>query len=452
MFKSRTKSGDHLRSAVGSHQAAEDSTPASDKKQRPPSVLFVSHEASRTGAVIALLRQTQWLVDHGLVEPRFLIRSPGGLFAQGIVDQFAALGPTKLVSPKQERFRRVLLKRVGSRASHALDVWFALRYWIEYRDVSAVWFNTVMNGPAHYDLALVGASRVCHIHELRRFLRAFLPAEWMTAALQDVDSWAAVSDDVAKMLTDDYHVDADCVSVLPGIAELKATDLTELCPQPAQSQGTSSGVTSDPVATKLKVAAIGPPGTRKGSDMFVAVAVELARRGYRSKIAMTWLGGAAGTVDFDDLTADVQAAGLSGMVSVEPSRPDPTSLYADLDLLLVPSRQESFPLVMLEAGSFGVPLVTFEGSGGSAAFASWGAGRSVAYLDSHAMAQAVIDLLEDPAELRRLGGVARSLVGERFNVDAIGVRCQAILDRALGSPRRSLPGRIRRVVASRRPA
>lgn len=186
--------------------------------------------------------------------------------------------------------------------------------------------------------------------------------------------------------------------------------------------------------------------------MFVAVGVELARRGYRSKVAMTWLGGAEGTVDFDDLKDDVQAAGLSGMVAIESARSDPTSLYADLDLLLVPSRQESFPLVMLEAGSFGVPIVTFEGSGGSATFASWGAGRSVAYLDSHAMAEAVISLLEDPCELHRLGDRARSLVVERFNVDAIGVRCQTILGSALGLRRRSLRARLRRVLASQRPS
>lgn len=451
MIKANREDGCSVGLARNGRQRRKSSGPVAGKGRKPPRVLFVSHEASRTGAVIALLRQVRWLVDKDLVDPQFLIRSPGELFAQGILDEFAALGPTKLVSPTQERLRRALRNRLPSRVSHVVDVSFALRYWIEYRGVSVVWFNTVMNGPTHYDLSLLGAPRVCHIHELRRFLRAFLPSEWMTVALEDVDIWAAASDDVANMLTEDHRVDADDVFVLPGIAQLKGSAVAGSRLRSSQSQGASSDATAGPDRARFKVAAIGPPGTRKGSDVFVAVAVELARRGYRPRIEMTWLGGAEGTADFDDMTADVEAAGLSGMVSVEPSRPDPESLYDDLDLLLVPSRQESFPLVMLEAGSFGVPLVTFKGSGGSATFASMGAGVSVDYLDCHAMAEAVVALLEDPDELRRLGGAARHLVQERFNVDAIGARCQAILERALGSPPKSRRYRLRRVLGSKRP-
>lgn len=242
MFKSRVKGGHRRGSALDGHQLRGESGLAADKAQSPPRVLFVSHEASRTGAVIALLRQVQWLVDNGLADPRFVIRSPGGLFAQGILEQFGTLGPTKQVSPREERLRRALRNRLGSRASRALDVWFAVRYWIEYRDVSVVWFNTVMNGPAHYDLSLLAAPRVCHIHELRRFLRAFLPSEWMNAALDDVDIWAAVGDDVATMLTDDYQVEAACVSILPGIAELTAAASRDSRHWPMRSQRVSSGV------------------------------------------------------------------------------------------------------------------------------------------------------------------------------------------------------------------
>ena len=420
---------------------------------RVPRVLFVSHEASRTGAVLALLRQAQWLVDERLVDPRFLIRTPGELFGTDLLERFEALGPTRMVSSRSARLRRAIRNRLGIRVSGALDVLFALRMWIEYRDVSLVWFNTVMNGPVHFDLALLRAPRLCHIHELRRFLNAFLPPHWMTAALDDVDVWAAVGEDVAKMLTSDYHVSPDRIEILPGIAGIDRRAVPG-CDRKIVTQSSSAlpAVARGGVGAKFKVGAIGPPGIRKGSDMFVATAIELARKGYGSRIAMTWLGGTEGTIEFEDLAEDVRAAGLSEFVEVKPSRPDMAAFYSELDLLLIPSRQESFPLVMLEAALFGVPLLTFQGSGGSDTFASWGAGRRVPYLDSTAMAAEVVALVEDRGELGRLGEAARVLVTERFGIDAIGGRCREILERSVRLPTRPLHGRVARLLTSRRPA
>ncbi len=419
---------------------------------QPPKVLYVSHESSRTGAVIALQRQVSWLVEQGAVRPCFVVRTPGELFDRDILEAFEALGPTRLVSARAERIRRIATNRLPGWTSRGLDLLCCVGYWVRYRSVSAVWFNTVMNGPVHYDLTLLEAPRVCHIHELARFLRAYLPAEWMTAAIDDVDVWAAVSDPVADMLNFRYAVEPGRIEILPGIANLGTSPLRRVS-QPAD--GTPLGGDGDVTAleaSKFRVAAIGPPVPRKGSDVFLAVAVELARRGYRDQVEMTWLGGAERTSDFDDLVSDVEAAGLAGMVRVHPARTDVESLYADLDVLLIPSRQESFPLVMLEAGAFGVPIVTFEHSGGSAVFASWGAGVTVPYLDSRGMADAVISLMGNPQERRRLGAASRAIVEQRFTPDAIGARCDSILKRVLALPRRPFRARLRRALSSRRPS
>ncbi|MGC8512501.1 MAG: glycosyltransferase family 4 protein [Acidimicrobiales bacterium] len=411
----------------------------------------MSHESSRTGAVIALQRQVSWLVEQGAVRPCFVVRTPGELFDRDILEAFEALGPTRLVSGKAERIRRIVTNKMAGWTSRGLDLLWCVGYWVRYRNVSAVWFNTVMNGPAHYDMTLLAAPRVCHIHELSRFLRAYLPAEWMTAAIDDIDVWAAVSDPVADMLNSGYGVDQGRIDILPGIANLGAPPLHRLSPPADGTPRRGAGDVAELEVSKFRVAAIGPPVPRKGSDVFLGVAVELARRGYRDQVEMTWLGGSKATSDFDDMVSDVEAAGLAGMVRVRPARKDPEALYADLDLLLIPSRQESFPLVMLEAGAFGVPIVTFEGSGGSSVFASWGAGVTVPYLDSRGMADAVISIMGNPEERRRLGAASRALVELRFTPDAIGARCESILSRVLDLPRRPLRPRLRRALSSRRP-
>src|SRR3954464_14858749 len=86
---------------------------------------------------------------------------------------------------------------------------------------------------------------------------------------------------------------------------------------------------------------------------------------------------------------------------------DPTSFFQSLSLFLLPSREDSWPLVMLEAAAAGVPIVCFQRSGGAEAFVANGGGTAVAYLDVEAMAQAAVRYLSDPDLTARDAGIAR---------------------------------------------
>ena len=65
---------------------------------------------------------------------------------------------------------------------------------------------------------------------------------------------------------------------------------------------------------------------------------------------------------------------------------NPHPLLNACDLFCLPSREDPFPLVMLEAGALGKPMVCFDGAGGAKEFAARGAGIVVPYLDVPAMA------------------------------------------------------------------
>jgi glycosyltransferase involved in cell wall biosynthesis len=77
--------------------------------------------------------------------------------------------------------------------------------------------------------------------------------------------------------------------------------------------------------------------------------------------------------------------------------------FREFDILLLPSREDPFPLVCLEAGLLGKPVICFEKAGGIPELLEDGGGRVVPYLDIDAMAEAV-KFYHDHPEIRQADG------------------------------------------------
>jgi glycosyltransferase involved in cell wall biosynthesis len=77
------------------------------------------------------------------------------------------------------------------------------------------------------------------------------------------------------------------------------------------------------------------------------------------------------------------------------------------------SREDPYPLVVLEAGLSGVPVVCFQGAGGAPELVEADGGVVVPYLDIELMADSIAWLADDP--------VARQQRGQRL--------CQKVLER-----------------------
>ena len=102
-------------------------------------------------------------------------------------------------------------------------------------------------------------------------------------------------------------------------------------------------------------------------------------------------------------------AKLDDVVTFPGGTQDPSEFLQSLSLLLLPSREDSWPLVMLEAAAEGVPIVCFQDSGGAEHFLASGGGTAVPYLDVEAMAQAAVRYLSDPELMARDFRIAREI-------------------------------------------
>src|SRR5690606_10300534 len=97
---------------------------------------------------------------------------------------------------------------------------------------------------------------------------------------------------------------------------------------------------------------------------------------------------------------------------------DPASWFALMDVLVVPSREDTYPLVCIEAAAAGTPVVAFD-AGGIPGLLREGCGEVVPYPDVEGMAASVQGLLDGPARRRAMGERGRGLVRERHDVGVV---------------------------------
>jgi glycosyltransferase involved in cell wall biosynthesis len=104
-----------------------------------------------------------------------------------------------------------------------------------------------------------------------------------------------------------------------------------------------------------------------------------------------------------------------------------------MDVFALPSREDPFPLVMLEAATHGLPTVCFAQAGGAPEFVGADAGVVVPYLDVDAFAAACAALRDDPARRTALGLEARRRVGAEHGVETQGPKLLRSIERCLAA-------------------
>jgi glycosyltransferase involved in cell wall biosynthesis len=123
---------------------------------------------------------------------------------------------------------------------------------------------------------------------------------------------------------------------------------------------------------------------------------------------------------------------LEGQVRRLPAVNDVPSLLAASDALVLASRFEGLPLVALEAMALGRPVVGTRVCGLEETVEDGVTGRLVAAEDAAALAAAMLDILERPAEGARFGFLGRRRYEARFRAQRMVAETDAVYDSLLG--------------------
>jgi len=166
---------------------------------------------------------------------------------------------------------------------------------------------------------------------------------------------------------------------------------------------------------KLKsIGCISSISPRRGLDTLINASKELLEQGVRFSLDIWGKGNPAYERDIRNLISE---NGLDRHVRLKGYSDDVTKLFAEYDLIVVPSRGESFCRPALEAMASGVPIVTTRCGGPEEFVNDHVNGRTVPPCDPTALAEAIRWIFDDFPRASALAQNAFETAQENFRIE-----------------------------------
>lgn len=180
------------------------------------------------------------------------------------------------------------------------------------------------------------------------------------------------------------------------------------------------------------VLAAGRLNRQKGFDLLLRAFARIAPDHPEWRLRICGQGG-----DREELARLAAREGLAGIAEL-PGPRDLGEEMAQASIFVLSSRSEGFPLVLLEAMSMGMAVVSFDcPTGPRDIVENERNGLLVPARDVEALADAVARMMED-GELRRRCAAAALETVQEYTVDAVGRRWEALLDEVAAERNRRL--------------
>lgn len=360
-------------------------------------VLFVSQNAHRGGSQEVLINLMVWFHEHTDVRLKLLCLEGGEWLSR-----FEKISDTILLS-------RLYAEYPDNGIADALVDFCEGR-------PNLIYVNSVASGRTHSMLSDIDAPILTHFHELESSIEKY-GGDWVYDIVSTSSHFIACSGAVKENLITSYDISEDKISLVH--SSIISQQNYVLSKKEKIIQRIKLGLKTK--KTLLFGCGLGMP-FRKGADLFIALGKELLARGY-DNFHLYWVG------DFDINYQDVQNGAwkvhfeqlrknkLRKYITFLGIKKNPREYLSAGDIFILPSREDPFPLVALEAADCGLPVLCFDGAGGMPDFVEDDAGYVVPYEDVSAMADKVGLLLGDGNLRDKLGARAKEKLLDKYIVE-----------------------------------
>ncbi|MEI8294344.1 MAG: glycosyltransferase family 4 protein [bacterium] len=386
-------------------------------------LLFVSHDAGRTGAPMVLLHLQSWLNKFSDLKFGTLFRNSGVL-----VDSFSSVSefiitPPLVISKPPSIASRIWRRIVGSRSTNIPSP----SAWVDdfkKNQYKIIYSNTATNGEIVERLKKPGVRVITHIHELDYWLNAAGKSNWDLVKSQ-TDRFIACSNAVAESLINQHGISNKKIDVFH---EFVSTDIQNITNEQITSVRNKLEIPSD----AFLVVASGAELLRKGKDLLVPLAkacFELEGEG--RPFYFMWVGNPGNEESRYWFRYDAAKLGLTERVKWVGEIANPHLYFSCADAFAMLSREDPFPLVCLESALHRKPIVCFADAGGIPELVEKDAGFIVPYLGLTAMAKRLLELRDNSELASSMGATAAEKVKALYSVNVIAPRIHEIIQHQL---------------------
>lgn len=386
-------------------------------------ILFVVHEASRSGAPLILLGIIREFKKQSDIPFQILVMQDGPL-----VDDFRDIGET-YVWYKNTKYTRSGIQGKGIIFLHKIPVLVrGLYIMFCIRSTTLVFLNTISTGHIQKKLLWLRCKFICYVHELETVIRVLTSPETLTVTKKNTNYFLAGSSAVKENLIEKHQIPANKISVVYS-SLLNTLQQKKNFLDFKKYFWKENKLNDDHVLIGVASNA----EWRKGFDLLYPLMslyislypdsnVKFVWKGYREKKDSKYY----------DLF-DFQKSGLENYLILLPHGGENIETISCFDMHLLLSREDPYPLVVLEAATFGIPTIAFDNAGGSVEFIEKDAGIIIPYGNILAMCRAINLLVNDKVLREKLGIAANQKVGKRHDQRRITSGVIQIIDSVLNN-------------------
>lgn len=342
-------------------------------------IVFIGHAANLSGAPVLLLNLLLVLKRHAAAEV-ILVISRGGSLMPAYRQNFAVL------ELKPDGYGKGnILKRVTEIAKNRLNL---LRFRAIVRNADLVVSNTVVNGKLLEKIAGLGKPMITYVHELEDVVNEYLRTGDAGFSIHHVNRIAYPSQKVRDTLVNRFGVPAAKMYKLSYFFPVDAAIIND--EQRRQVYTSSFKQRFGIPDGDMLVGGMGMASQRKGTDIFLRVCAAVTS--VNPRICFRWIGSFEHAAAEAALQQVLHETGLEGQGIFTGPMPHNYFNPAPFDLLFLSSREDPYPLVVLEAGFMKVPTMCFEHSGGITEFVMDDAGWLIPGFSVEKAAAAILAL------------------------------------------------------------
>lgn len=375
-------------------------------------IIFISHDATRTGAPIILLNQLKWLKINTSLSFQIILKNGGEL-----ENKFKEIAPTFIwnsetsLSIKSRILRKLKIKLPKPNKADYISS-------LRNSGAKVIYANSVVSTDIAIELKeILNCKVVCHIHELETAIERYFGLFSFNCVKYKIDRYIAVSLSVKNNLIENHSISESIIDFIPGF--VPALEYSQI----PKTKKILSSIIPEINEGSIVIGGCGTTDWRKSPDLFVQTANYLKSiNSDIENVHFVWLGGEKQGTKYNQLVHDLNLSGLTN-VHFLGAHSGITKFFAGFDMFLLSSREDPFPLVCLEAASMGCPIICFDRAGGMKEFVEEDCGFVIPYLDTKKASEKISQLINDTELRTKLGIQAQKKAVENHDVS---VSCSKI--------------------------
>ncbi|MAR01133.1 MAG: hypothetical protein CMI00_11450 [Oceanospirillaceae bacterium] len=344
-------------------------------------LLFVGHDGIQAGSEVVLLEVIKWFYHHTDRRIKTLLLSPGPL-----ANQYAEYSDCYVLP------------------DYSVDCNEDLAAFLK-ADFEFCYINTVVAGQlfrmlSDCDITLKG-DVIAHVHEMEKVIRE--NEESFALLKERACHYISASPASSRDMVEHFGIAPEDITTVPAfirIIDPEGSRLNEL----RSEARTELGIPED----AFVVAGCGTVYWRKGPDIFLDCAKAICAE--QGDVHFVWIGPGPDL----DATIDSIPEELKERIHFVGGKDHASQLLACADLFFLSSREDPFPLVVMEAAQHAVPSLCFDEATGITDFILDDAGYTVPSINTDDAITALRVITSDREDVVTRGRVARERVLDKY--------------------------------------